>query len=71
MSIACVAGVFFRAKGEILRMCVHERRKDEVKKSQGVLLAILGRGVPPGSPNPDLISDQNMSFYTPVFRSGL
>ena len=36
-----------------------------------VLLGIFGRGVPPGSPNPDPISDQNMSFSTPVFRPGL
>ena len=34
----------------------------------GVLLGILGRGVPPGSPNPDPIWDQNMSFFTPIFR---
>ena len=26
----------------------------------GVLLGILGVGVPPGSPNPDHISDQKM-----------
>ena len=26
----------------------------------GLLLGILGGGVPPGSPNPDLISDQEM-----------
>ena len=26
----------------------------------GVLLGILGEGVPPGSPNPDPISDQKM-----------
>ena len=32
--------------------------------------SILGGGVPPGSPNPDRISDQHMSFSTPVFRSG-
>ena len=37
----------------------------------GVLLGILDGGVPPGSPNPDSISDQNMSFSTPVFRPGL
>ena len=37
----------------------------------GVHLGILGRGVPPGSPNPDPISDQNISFSTPVFRPGL
>ena len=34
----------------------------------GVLLGIFGRVVPPGSPNPDPISDQNMPFSTPVFR---
>ena len=34
----------------------------------GVLLGILGGGVLPGSPNPDPISDQKMSFSTPVFR---
>ena len=38
---------------------------------RGVLYGILGGGVLPGSPNPDLISDQKMSFFTPVFRPGL
>ena len=28
-------------------------------------------GVPPGSPNPDPILDQKMSFFTAVFRPGL
>ena len=37
----------------------------------GVPLGILGGGVPPGSQNPDQISDQKMSFSTPVFRPGL
>ena len=37
----------------------------------GVLLGILGGYVPPGSPNPDPIADQKMSFFTPVFRPGL
>ena len=37
----------------------------------GVLLGIFGGGVPPGSPNPDPISDQKMSSFTPVFRPGL
>ena len=32
---------------------------------EGVLLGILGGGVLPGSPNPDLISDQKMSFPRP------
>ena len=36
----------------------------------GVLLGILGGGVLLGSPNPDPISDQKMSFSTPVFRTG-
>ena len=35
-----------------------------------MLLGILSKGVPPGSPNPDPISDQKMSFSTPVFRPG-
>ena len=37
----------------------------------GLLLEILGGGVPPGSQNPDPISDQKMSFSAPVFRPGL
>ena len=37
----------------------------------GVLLGILGGGVPPGSSNPDPISDPNMPFSTPVFRPDL
>ena len=49
---------------------------------RGVLLRILGGGVPPGSPNPDPTSDQEIAiFHTrfqtwplksmPVFRPGL
>ena len=34
----------------------------------GVLLGILGGGVPPGSSNPNPISDQKKSFSTHVFR---
>ena len=34
-----------------------------------MLLGILSKGVPPGSPNPDPIS-QKMLFSTPVFRPG-
>ena len=37
----------------------------------GGLLRILGGGVPPGSQNPDPISEQKMSFSRPVFRPGL
>ena len=36
----------------------------------GILLGIFGGGVPPGSSNPDPISDLNMPFSTPVFRPG-
>ena len=36
----------------------------------GVFLAILGGGVPPGSPNPDPILDQKISFSTPVLDLG-
>ena len=37
----------------------------------GTLLGIVGGGVLPGSPHPDPISDPKMSFFTPVFRTGL
>ena len=37
----------------------------------GLLLGIIGGGVPPGSPNPNLISDQKMPSSTLVFRPGL
>ena len=36
-----------------------------------LFLGIFGMGVPPGSSNPDPISDQKMSFSKPVFRPGL
>ena len=36
-----------------------------------VLLGILVGGVPPGSSNPDSISDQKMSFSKPLFRTDL
>ena len=34
---------------------------------RGVLLGILGGGVPPRSPNPDTISDQKVLFSVPDF----
>ena len=37
----------------------------------GVSLGIFGGRVPPGSSNPDPISDQKMSFSRPVFRPDL
>ena len=36
-----------------------------------VLPGILDGGVPPGSPNPDPILDQKISFSTPDFRPDL
>ena len=38
--------------------------------TRGVLLGILGGGVPLGSPNPDPISAPKCHFLTPVFRPG-
>ena len=40
-------------------------------EGEGVLLGILGGGVPPRSQSPDPISDPKMSFSTPVFRPDL
>ena len=37
----------------------------------GVLPGILVGGVLPGSPNPDPVSDQKMTFSTPVFRCSI
>ena len=53
------------------KLNVLERETNVGQKPRGVLLGILGEGVRPSSLNPDLISDQKLSFYTPVFRPGL
>ena len=37
----------------------------------GILLEIRGGGVPPGSPNPDVILDKSMPFSVPVFRPNI
>ena len=47
-----------------------DRDKDMVN-ARGLIRGILGGGVPLGPPSPDPISDQKMSFSTPVFRPGL
>ena len=48
---------------------VYEVLMSQVNWGGGVFLGILGGGVvPPGSPNPDPVSDQKMSFSTPVIR---
>ena len=45
-------------------VCHHDVTRGE----GGGLLGICGGGVPPSSPNPDPISDQNMPFSIPIFR---
>ena len=56
---------------ENTRMNVSCLEQDICRPGGGALLGILVGGVPPGSPNPDPISDQpEMSFSTPVFRPG-
>ena len=44
-----------------------ELQSEAQQFSPGMLLGIFGESVPPGSPNPDPVSDQKMSFSTPVF----
>ena len=41
------------------------------KKNRGLLLGIFRGRMPPGSPNPDPISGEKMSFFAPFFRPGL
>ena len=53
--------------GEFYRSLLHTAPSG----GRGVLLGILGGGVPPGSTNPDPISDQKVLFSTPVFRPDL
>ena len=49
----------------------HPNRTHSPGEGEGVLLGILGGGVPPRSQSPDPISDPKMSFSTPVFRPDL
>ena len=48
--------------------CIRPLTKSTPGGGGGVFPRILGGGVPPGSSNPDTISDLNMPFSTPVFR---
>ena len=41
------------------------------EKTRGVLLGIFRGGMPPGSPNPDPISDEKTLFFEPIFKPGL
>ena len=58
-------------RGQSVMSCVSSEQTDEELNPEGVLLGILRGGAPPGSSNPDPISDQNMPFSTPVFRPDL
>ena len=43
----------------------------KIRPGGGVLLGILGEGVPPDSPNPEPILDQKMPFSSPFFKPDL
>ena len=59
---SCVANVVQINTVTILQAQVVQKG---VTRGGGVLLGILGGGVPAGSPNPDLISDQRCNFPHP------
>jgi len=42
-----------------------------LREYRGLLLGILGGGEPPGSPNPDLISDEENVIFHTIFRPAL
>ena len=74
MKINKQAGVNSRRNEKVAansKLNVLERETKVGQESRGVLQEILGEGVRPSSPNPDLISDQKLTFSTPVFRPGL
>ena len=56
---------------KVLQICGFVKIQLHPREGEGGGGGIPGNswwGVLPGSPNPDPISDQNMSFSTPVFR---
>ena len=55
----------------INKIMPHSNKHRCIVKPGEVLLGILGEGVLPSSPNPNPISDQKMSFSTPIFRPDL
>ena len=56
--------------GESEKCMLGDRDKDMVN-ARGLIRGILGGGVPLRPPSPDPISDQKISFSTPVFRPDL
>ena len=56
-----------------LPLSIHSSRnslRKQLPGTRGVLLGILGGGVPQGSQNPDHISDQKRPLFTPFLRPG-
>ena len=73
-----MAGIVNNVYYKGIYFCWEKRKSNNIFTSHlhylhawGTLLGILGWVVPPTSPNPDPVSEQKMSFSTPVFRSGL
>ena len=50
---------------------LHETFQSAYKVHHSTETGMFGRGVPPGSPSPDRISDQKTLFSRPVFRPGV
>ena len=63
-------GQDIRVTQELQECQIHKQLTEKKKKNLSVTPWGEG-GVPPGSPYPDPISDQNMSFSTPVLRPDL
>ena len=59
-------GSWSKSKAET-RIWFNGKLQSNIPGKPGVLLGILGGRVPPGSPNPGLISDQKMSFSHPFW----
>ena len=54
-----------------MKECKNPRCKNSRGEGRGVLLGIRGGGVPPGSPNPDPISDKKHAIFHTRFQTWL
>ena len=63
-----ILGTFQLVENSVGKMICVVRWEEAFGESRGLLLEILGGGVPHSSPHRDLISDQNISFFTSIFR---
>ena len=59
-------GWWSKSKAET-RIWFNGKLQSNIPGKPGVLLGILGGRLPPGSPNPGLMSDQKMSFTLPFW----